>query len=142
LTNVYGPGEAFDNIKKGAFNYLIRRAQLGEPLHVYGGGDFFRDYLYIDDAVEALVAVAERGAPGELYLAGYGKPVMFRDLIDTLHRLTNRKSPIDAIEPPHFHQVMGIRNFSADITKISALGWSPQVGFEAGLQRTLEAYGS
>ncbi|TLY41221.1 MAG: NAD(P)-dependent oxidoreductase, partial [Nitrospirae bacterium] len=40
LTNVYGPGEAFDNTKKGAFNYLIRKAQLAELINVYRGGDF------------------------------------------------------------------------------------------------------
>ena len=40
LTNVYGPGESFDNTKKGAFNFLIRKAQLGEPINVYRGGDY------------------------------------------------------------------------------------------------------
>ncbi len=142
LTNVYGPGEACDNRKKGAFNYLIRKAQLGEPIDLYRGGDFFRDYLYIDDAVEALVAVAERGPVGELYLAGSGEPVQFKDLIDCLHRLTGRKSAIGSMEPPRFHEIVGIRNFSADIAKIKGLGWVPKVGYEEGIRRTLERYGS
>ena len=142
LTNVYGPGEAFDNTKKGAFNYLIRKAQLGEPINVYRGGDFFRDYVYIDDAVEALVTVAERAPAGELYLAGSGEPVMFKDLMECLHRLTGRKSPIGSIDPPQFHQVVGIRNFSANISKIKTLGWTPKVGYEEGIRRTLASYGS
>ena len=142
LTNVYGPGEAFDNTKKGAFNYLIRKAQLGEPINVYRGGDFFRDYLYIDDAVEALVTVAERAPAGKLYLAGYGEPVMFKDLMECLHRLTGRKSSIGSIDPPPFHQVVGMRNFSANISKIKALGWAPKVGYEEGIRRTLASYGS
>ena len=142
LTNVYGPGEAFDNSKKGALNFLIRKAQLGEPINVYRGGDFFRDYLYIDDAVEALASVAERAPAGELYLVGTGEPVMFKDLMDCLHRLTGRKSPIGSSEPPLFHQVVGIGNFSANIAKIKALGWTPKIGYEEGIRRTLASYGS
>lgn len=142
LTNVYGPGEAFDNRKKGAFNYLIHKAQLGEPIDLYRGGDFFRDYLFIDDAVEALATVAERAPAGELYLAGSGEPVMFKELMEYLHRLTGRKSAIGSIEPPPFHQVVGIRNFSANVAKIKALGWVPKVGYEEGIKRTLASYGS
>src|SRR5207244_11645498 len=103
---VYGPGEAFDNTKKGAFNYLIRKAQLGEPINVYRGGDFFRDYLYIDDAVEALVTVAERAPAGELYLEGYGEAVVFKDLIECLLVLVGREDAIGAVDRPHFHQVV------------------------------------
>ena len=142
LTNVYGPGESFDNRTKGAFNYLIRQAQLGEPINVYRGGDFFRDYLYIDDAIEALASVAEHAPAGELYLVGSGEPVLFKDLMDCLHRLTGRKSALGSIEPPPFHQVVGIRNFSANIAKIKALGWTPQIGYEEGIRRTLASYGS
>jgi nucleoside-diphosphate-sugar epimerase len=142
LTNVYGPGEAFDNTQKGAFNFLIRKAQLGEPINVYRGGDFFRDYLYIDDAVDAIAMVAERAPAGELYLVGSGEPVLFKDLMECLHRLTGRKSPIGSIPPPRFHEVVGIRNFSANIAKIRALGWVPKVGYEEGIARTLASYGS
>ena len=142
LTNVYGPGEAFDNTKKGAFNFLIRKARLGEPIDVYRGGDFFRDYLYIDDAVEALATVAERAPAGELYLIGSGEPVLFKDLMVCLHRLTGRKSAIGSMEPPPFHEVVGIRNFSADIAKIKALGWTPKISYEEGITRTLASYGS
>lgn len=140
LTNVYGPGESFDNSKKGALNFLIRKAQLGEPISLYRGGDFFRDYLYVEDAAEALIAVALLAPAGELYLAGHGEPVMFKDLIECLHRLTGRKSPIDSIPPPRFHEVVGIRNFSADTAKIRGLGWAPKIGLDEGLRRTLASY--
>ena len=132
----------FDNTKKGAFNHLIWKAKRGEPIDLYRGGDFFRDYLYIDDAVEALVTVAERAPAGELYLIGSGEPVLFKDLMECLHRLTGRKSAIGSMEPPPFHQVVGIKNFSADIAKIKALGWAPKISYEEGITRTLTSYGS
>ena len=140
LTNVYGPGETFDNTKKGALNFLIRKAQLGEPINVYQGGNFFRDYLYVDDAVEALWAVAQRAPAGELYLARSGTPVYFKDLMGCLHGLTGKRSTIGSMEPPRFHEVVGIRDFSADTSKIRALGWAPKVGIEEGLKRTLASH--
>ena len=140
LTNVYGPGETFDNTKKGALNFLIRKAQLGEPINVYRGGNFFRDYLYVDDAVEALWAVVQRAPAGELYLAGSGTPVYFKDLMGCLHGLTGKRSTIGSMEPPRFHEVVGLRDFSADTSKIRALGWAPKVGIEEGLKRTLASH--
>ena len=142
LTNVYGPGEAFDNPKKAALNALIHKAYDGEPIELYYGGDFFRDYLYIDDTVDALVTVAERAPAGELYLVGSGEPVLFKDLIDCLHRLTGRRSVLRSIPPPRFHEVVGIRNFSANTGKIRSLGWAPKTDIEQGLRMTLASYES
>jgi UDP-glucose 4-epimerase len=142
LTNVYGPGEAFDNPKKAAFNTLIRKAHDGEPIDLYDGGDFFRDYLYIEDAVEALVTVAERAPAGELYLVGSGEPVLFKDMIDCLHRLTGSRSVRRSIPPPRFHEIVGIRNFSANTGKIRSLGWVPKTDIEQGLRMTLASYES
>ncbi|HZS12833.1 MAG TPA: hypothetical protein VFA38_11325, partial [Nitrospirales bacterium] len=87
-------------------------------------------------------AVARAGKDGERYLIGSGRPVLFKDVIDCLHRLTGRKSSITAVPPPRFHQVVGITNFSANISKISALGWAPKVDLEEGITRTLASYGS
>lgn len=140
LTNVYGPGDRFDNTKKGAFHYLIWRAMAGEAINIYRGGDFVRDYVYIDDAVDALMTVAKRAPAGELYLVGSGEPVRFGDLIDIVHRETGRKSVVGSMAPPPFHDVVGIVDFSADITKIKALGWAPRISYEEGIRRTIASY--
>ncbi|HEY8061790.1 MAG TPA: NAD-dependent epimerase/dehydratase family protein, partial [Gemmatimonadales bacterium] len=127
LTNVYGPGDRYDNKKKGAFHYLIWNAMNGLPINIYRGGDFVRDYVYIDDVVEALITVAMAAPSGELYLVGSGEPVRFGDLIESVHRQTGRKSVIGAMAPPRFHDVVGIVDFTADIRKIKSLGWAPAV---------------
>ncbi|HEY3196773.1 MAG TPA: NAD-dependent epimerase/dehydratase family protein [Nitrospirales bacterium] len=142
LTNVYGPGEAFDNPKKAALNTLIRKAYNGEPIDLYDGGDFFRDYLYIEDAVEALMTVAARAPAGELYLVGSGTPLLFKEMIDCLHRLTEKRSELRSIPPPRFHEVVGIRNFSANTGKIRSLGWAPKTDIEQGLRMTVASYES
>lgn len=140
LTNVYGPGDRFDNTRKGAFHYLIWNAMRGAPINIYRGGDFVRDYVYIDDAVDALVTVARAAPAGELYLVGSGEPVRFGDLIDSVHRQTGRKSVVGAMAPPRFHDVVGIVDFTADISKLRSLGWSPKVGYDEGIRRTIASY--
>lgn len=140
LTNVYGPGDRHDNTRKGAFHYLIWNAMTGAPINIYRGGDFVRDYVYIDDVVEALMTVARVAPSGELYLVGSGEPVRFGDLIESVHRQTGRRSTVGSMAPPRFHDVVGIVDFTADITKIRALGWSPSVGYEEGIRRTIASY--
>jgi nucleoside-diphosphate-sugar epimerase len=140
LTNVYGPGDRYDNKKKGAFHYLIWNAMNGLPINIYRGGDFVRDYVYIDDVVEALITVAMAAPSGELYLVGSGEPVRFGDLIESVHRQTGRKSVIGAMAPPRFHDVVGIVDFTADIRKIKSLGWAPAVGYDEGIRRTIASY--
>ena len=140
LTNVYGPGDRFDNTKKGAFHYLIWNAMAGAPVNIYRSGDFVRDYVYIDDAVAALLTVARVAPAGELYLVGSGEPVRFGDLIESVHRQTGRRSAIGAMAPPRFHDVVGIVDFTADISKIKSLGWAPAVGYDEGIRRTIASY--
>ena len=140
LTNVYGPGDRHDNKKKGAFHYLIWNALQGEPINIYRGGDFVRDYIYIDDAVEALVAVIDAAPSGELYLVGSGQPVRFGDLIESVHRQTGRKSVVGSMDPPRFHDIVGIVDFTADVRKIRGLGWAPTVGYDEGIARTIASY--
>lgn len=140
LTNVYGPGESYDNSKKAALNYLIRKAQIGEPIELYRNGEFIRDYIYIDDVVQAIETVIRHAPPGELYLIGSGLTRRFREVMDVLHSLTGKRSTIRSVKPPTFHEAVGISDFSADISKIKSLGWLPAVDIEEGLRRTLKSY--
>src|SRR5258708_19376808 len=58
LTNVYGPGPRIRGAGRGVLNAMVRRAVAGEPLTVYGSGNYLRDYLYVRDAALAFVAAA------------------------------------------------------------------------------------
>ncbi|MGH7593635.1 MAG: NAD-dependent epimerase/dehydratase family protein [Gemmatimonadales bacterium] len=140
LTNVYGPGDRYDNTKKGAFHYLIWRAMTGEPINIYRGGDFIRDYVYIDDVVDATITVVTQAPAGELYLVGSGDAVRFGDLIDIVHRETGWRSIVGSMAPPRFHDIVGIVDFSADISKMRSLGWAPRIGYEEGIRRTIASY--
>lgn len=138
LTNVYGEEEFYNNKKKGALNYLIMQAVEGKPLSIYKGGNFYRDYIHVDDVISALRFLEKKN--NETFLIGYGKSIFFRDIISYLHKSTNHLSKIENIEPPDFHKAVGITNFVADISKIKNLGWSPKIDYKEGLTRIINKY--
>jgi len=142
VTNVYGENEDYLNNKKGALNYLIMQAIKGETIRLYKGGDFYRDYIYVEDVVEALKFLENKNIANDTYIIGYGKPILFKVLINYIHQITNNKSAILEVEPPFFHNAVGINNFVADISKIKKLGWQPKINYQEGIKRIVDSYKS
>jgi len=139
LTNVYGEEEKFENRKKGALNYLIMRAVKHEDIQLYKGGDFFRDYILVEDVVSALMFL-EKNAANDLFLIGNGTPVKFKDMIDAILSEANSKSKIIEVNPPEFHKIVGITDFIADTSKINSLGWNATIDFREGVKRIIKKY--
>jgi UDP-glucose 4-epimerase len=140
LTNVYSEKEDFNNKKKGGLNYMIMQAVKGESISVYKGGDFKRDYILLDDVISAVKFLESKKIINDTYLIGYGKAVLFKKIVSYLHKLTNRKSQINIIEPPHFHKIVGITDFIADTSKLNKLGWTAKVDYKEGIRRIVETY--
>lgn len=138
LTNVYSEYEDFKSSQKGVLNFMIMRAINGEAINVYNGGNFCRDYIYLEDIISALKLIEDK--KNETYLIGYGKSVLFSDLIKHILSLTGRKSKIIALNPPLFHNATGLNNFVANISKIKSTGWKPKVDYKEGIKRIVEAY--
>ena len=140
LTNLYSEDEEYTNKKKGVLNWLIMTAVRGGTLPIYRGGNFQRDYIYLGDVISAVEFLENKNIINETFLIGFGKPVLFRDMINYIHELTGRKSKINEIEPPDFHKVVGISNFVADTSKINNLGWKAKIDYKEGLKRIIEKY--
>jgi len=131
LFSVYGPG-----LRRLAIHDLIRKIE-GRPaqLELLGDGQQLRDYLYIDDAIEGLLAVARHGAAGEDYNVASGKPVQLLDLARTLCRLMGRDDL--PIAPTGKSFPGDTARWYADISKVRRLGFSPLVDLDEGLRRTI-----
>ncbi|MEL6469852.1 MAG: dTDP-glucose 4,6-dehydratase [Cyanobacteria bacterium J06623_4] len=120
---------------------------LGKPLPIFGDGQNVRDWLHVHDHCGALVAVLEKGRPGEVYNIG-GQSEMSN--VELVHRLCDLMSeaagerlpvpPRALIEfvcdrPGHD------RRYAMDITKIQReIGWSPTYDFATGLRQTVDWY--
>lgn len=139
LTNVYGESENGNNSKKAGLNFILKQIVNGEEIKLYQAGEFFRDYIYVDDVISAFLFL-ENKVSNDSFLIGYGQPIEFKKLIKYAFDFSKSKSKIISVEPPKFHEIVGINNFSANISKIKALGWSPKIGYQEGIRRIIKSY--
>jgi UDP-glucose 4-epimerase len=131
LFSVYGVG-----MHRFAIHDLIRKIQRHPlELEVLGDGMQVRDYLYIDDAVRGLMAVASRGQAGEDYNVASGRPVRLLDLARMI--AIEMGVPDIRIVPTGKTFAGDTPRWFADITKIQALGFAPSVALDEGLRRTI-----
>lgn len=139
FTNVFGIKEQKENKKKAAFNQLISLAMQNKEIPLYGNGNFIRDYIYVSDAVDACLLLAQKGKVGEIYYVGRGEKTKFKDLIDIVVEEA-KAGKIKSIKPPEFHQKVGIGDYYCDNSLLRGLGWSPKVSLRQGIKNTIEYY--
>jgi UDP-glucose 4-epimerase len=143
LTNVYGPRAQMRHSHFGVVNWFVRLALEGRPIPVFGTGRILRDFLYVDDCVEALVAVAaEPAAVGEVVNVGNDRASTFLEVAETLREIVpGTEIEFTDFSPERKAQEPG--DFVSDITKIRRLtGWEPRIGLREGLERTVDFYRS
>jgi CDP-glucose 4,6-dehydratase len=145
FANVYGGG---DRNPSRLIPELVAAALEGRAPRIRSDGTPERDFLYVEDAVAAYLAIADAldrdddGAPtarGEAFNAGGGRPVSVREVVETLGRVAG--TPLDAVYDPANTTPGEIARQYVDVAKIERVcGWTPQVDLEEGLRRTLEWY--
>lgn len=141
LTNVYGPRAQMKHPHFGVVNWFVRLALDGKPIPIFGTGGILRDFLYVDDCVEALVRAAEEPAAiGEIINVGNDRASTFLEVAKLLQDLV----PGTAIEFTDFtpeRKAQEPGDFVSDISKIRRLlAWEPRVELKDGLARTVAFY--
>lgn len=133
LANVYGPGDRHATRLVPGTLGAIREGR--RPV-VRGDGSARRDLLYVDDAVSALLVLAERGEEGEAYNVGTGAGSTVLEVVETALRVSGSDLEPEVLggAPPGEGGERAL-----DTAKLRALGWEPRVGLEEGLRRTWEA---
>lgn len=129
LYNVYGPGT-----DKGVmFDFMRKLTDDPERLEILGSGRQEKDYVYIDDVVDALVLSAEEGRGGEAYNVGTGVSTS----VDEVARVVSEVMGLD----PDFEHTGGkawrgdVEEACADTSKLEELGWRPTVSVREGVER-------
>jgi UDP-glucose 4-epimerase len=141
LTNIYGPRQLVKHNRQGFIGWFIRLAVEDREIQVYGDGSQLRDFVYVDDAVEAFLrAGASDSCSGEVFNVGGLEPVSHRDLVQLLIDVAGT-GRVRYIDWPAEKKAIDIGNFYADSSKFrAATGWQPTVGLRDGLTRTVAFY--
>ena len=141
-TNLYGPGDNFDDETSHVIPAIIRRCieaqEAGkDEIILWGTGEPTREFLHVDDAAEGIVLALERLEEPEPVNLGSATEIAIRDLAELIARLTGFKGRFvwDHSNPD------GQPRRAVDGSKARRLlGWSPRVELTEGLERTIEWY--
>ena len=135
LQNVYGPGQSLTNSYTGIVALFARLSRAGQALEVYEDGRILRDFVYIDDVVEALFAAMNAPVAQHAFDIGSGQSTTVGELAGQFADLCGAPEPI----------VVGkfrdgdVRAARCDVSAAAdALGWRPGWTLEAGVGALLD----
>lgn len=136
LQNVYGPGQSLTNSYTGVVALFARLARMGQAIEVYEDGQIVRDFVYIDDVVDALFAAVDQPAASRRCVdIGSGSPTTIHELALKIAGLCGAPEPV----------VVGkfrdgdVRSASCDIElAANQLAWRPNWSLDDGLPALLD----
>lgn len=132
--NVYGAGQSLSNPYTGILSIFSTRIKNGNDINIFEDGKESRDFVYVDDVVEATILGIEKDeANYEVFNVGLGQAIDVNTVADTLVKAYNSNSKITISGN---YRLGDIRDNYADLKKIkSKLGFVPKVSFEEGIRR-------
>lgn len=139
LSNPYGPGQN-TNGGQGAASIFAARSLAGQPIAIWGTGEIVRDYVYIDDVIEAFVKCmnvdnSAFAAIDPVVNIGSGHGVSLNEIVATLESILRRKICV---------QYSPSRGFDVDVNVLDIsraaklIGWRPVTDFKTGMTSTIE----
>jgi UDP-glucose 4-epimerase len=139
--NVYGPRQSF-NIRSaygGIIALCVNRLLRNTPPIIYGDGEQTRDFVYVQDVVEAnMLALNTKDAVGETFNVGSGTSTTINQIAELLKKITNKENLHNIYSDP---RPGDIRHGYADISKAKKLlGYNPQFSIKEGLTELVNWY--
>ena len=141
-SNNYGPSQHSEKLIPSMIQNIVKK----NPLPVYGEGKNIRDWLYVEDHVEAIDLILHKGKIGESYLMGGDNEKRNIDVVLKLIKITDSmlgrpegysKKLISFVSDRPGHDY----RYAIDNTKVKKeFGWNPKTSFESGLVKTVRYY--
>jgi len=141
LTNIYGERSQMRHSRFGVANWFVRQAIDDATIHVFGDGSLLRDFVYVADAVEAMVrCAATDDAYGQVFNVGNSRASSFRELAETVVRVAGTgRWDFAPFSAERAAQEPG--DFVSDIRKIKrVVGWEPSTSLADGVDSTVRYY--
>jgi Nucleoside-diphosphate-sugar epimerases len=135
--NVYGMGEQYKGKTASMIYQLAMQMKAGKNPRLFKYGEQKRDFVYIEDVLQANIKALERQDVSGIFNVGYGKARSFNDIVEILNRLMGTNYEIEYFDCPYeFYQ-----NYTeADISAIKEkLGYEPKYDLESGIEHYLKS---
>lgn len=133
-SNIYGPGDNFDEANAMVIPSLMARVRRGDkPVLIWGDGSAIRDFLHAADCARGIILACLRGTDGKPVNLGCGYGITIREMVETLQRVVPFEAFFDVSKPAGFPK----RVMDGTLAR-SLIGFEPAVSLYDGLKGTWE----
>jgi UDP-glucose 4-epimerase len=133
LANPYGPFQDAHR-RQGVVAALVHKALLGEPLEIWGDGSVVRDFVHVQDVVEAMIAVLHYEGPARVFNIGSGVGRSVAGIVADLEQLLGR--PLARRFRPARRADVPVNVLDCGLIR-QETGWCPRIAWLDGLQDTI-----
>lgn len=137
LAGVIGPGDIKVSAKKNALQYLIAQMKAGNNIELYDSGNFYRDYIDVEDVAVAIKLLIDKSEVNKIYNIGSGCAYNFRSLIEHAHKEMKSTSAIIDIPQKDFHKVVQTKSFYMDTSLLQSYGFKRKYTIEQSLDKVI-----
>lgn len=130
--NVFGPRQKKDNL----IPMIITSLMNNKPITIHGKGNNFRQYVYVDDKISAIMKIVENGIKNEVYNIGDDNYFSNLDIVNYIAKLMDKKPEIQFIPDRLSHDF----GYKVNSNKLRELGWKPKHIFEEAMKDTISWY--
>lgn len=140
-TNLYGVGDVFDPIHSHVIpaNILkIHNAKMEnkEYIETWGSGNAYREFLYVDDAADAIIFLLNNYRGSEFINLGTGSSIQIKDLLNAIKDIVGYGGEIRFDTT----KAEGVLKRELDVSKLEELGWKPKISLQEGIKRTYDYF--
>lgn len=138
MSNVYGPRQGLGG-ESGVVGIFCKKIVLGEPIDVYNKGKETRDFLYVEDAVEAFHKAIDSSANGFVNISS-GQEIKIKKLVEIIGKTAGVKLKLNYLPPRSQGEI--VRSVLDNRLAKKELGWFPKTSLEQGIKKTFAWYES
>ena len=139
VSNVFGIDPTVSK-GKNVLGYMIRRLKNNETIYLYDGGDFVKDYMWVDDVCRAMKLLMDESDTNQIYNVGTGYSRSFREIIEYAKKKVKSDSKIESVPMPWDQKYLQIKNFTMNVDKLMSFGFVPELDIDAGLDMMIKVY--
>lgn len=133
IGNVYGLDKTISP-GKNVLGYMVGLLKQNKDITLYDGGNFLKDYMFVEDVCRAVKTIIDNGDTNQIYNISSGNSILFSDIIQSAKDILQSQSNLIAIPFPKNQEYIQIKNMSLNNNKLIQLNFNLSMKLEMGLQ--------